>query len=531
MSKQVKQVDGVTLEVMKNALQSIAEEMGVTLVRTAMSINIKDRRDCSTGIYSADGELIAQAEHIPLHLGLMPDVIKQVIKYFPKERMKKGDAVLINDPYISGSHFPDCCLISPVFYEDEIIALVANLAHHSDMGGMVPGSMPINATDIFQEGIRISPCRVRKEGVVDEEIVSLIVNNTRVPDEWRGDLDAQFASNNVGEKRLVELFEKHGKEMMKVYMEALLDYSYTRISKRISELPDGEYSFTDYLEIGETEDDLLPICVTLRVRGDHMTVDFSGTGSQVGNSLNCTRSVACACVNYVVKVMLDPEVPSNSGAFRPIEVITPEGSIVNPRYPAAVSNANINTSQRIADALFGAFGKLIPEKAMGASGGTMSLFTIGGTDPRNGKYFTYVETYGCGMGAARGFKGADGIQTNMTNTRNTPNEVMEIIYPVQVKEYCLVPGTEGEGKWNGGMGLRRTVEINSDNTVITLSTEREFTKPWGVNGGGPGAHSYCGLIRNGEERKIPSRITTKIEKGDTVILQTPGGGGYGAKEE
>lgn len=520
-------IDGITLEVMKNALQSIAEEMGVTLVRTAMSINIKDRRDCSTGLYDSEGELIAQAEHIPLHLGLMPDVIKQVLKYYPKERLKKGDAVLINDPYISGSHFPDCCLISPVFYHDELIALVANLAHHSDMGGMVPGSMPINATDIFQEGIKISPCRVRREGVVDDEIVSLIVNNTRVPDEWRGDLDAQFASNNVGEKRLIEMFEKYGVETMKQYMSALMDYSFTRVSKKINDLPNGDYAFSDYLEIGESNKDLLPICVKLLVRGDHLTVDFTGTGNQVNNSLNCTRSVACACVNYVVKAMLDPEVPSNSGAFRPIDVITPKGSIVNPTYPAAVSNANINTSQRIANVLFGAFGKLIPEKAMAASGGTMSLFTIGGTDPRSGKYFTYVETYGCGMGAAKGFKGADGIQTDMTNTRNTPNEVMEIVYPVLIKEYCLVPGTEGKGVWAGGMGLRRTVEINSENTVITLSSEREFTKPWGVCGGKAGANSYCGLIRNGIEKKIPSRITTSIEKGDTIILQTPGGGGYG----
>jgi len=525
-----RRVDGITLEVMKNALQSVAEEMGATLIRTSISINIKDRRDCSTGVYNANGDLVAQAEHIPLHLGIMPFVMKSVLEYCPADKFEPGDAVLINDPYISGSHLPDCCLVSPVFYKGELVAFVVNLAHHADMGGMVPGSMPINASTIFQEGLSIPPVKIRKAGVIDEELLGLIVRNTRIPAEWRGDLEAQIASNNVGEKRVQELCDKSGVETVSFYMDALIDYSFRRMCNQINALPDGVFDFTDYLEIGESADDLLPIVVSVHKEGSELVVDFTGTGPQVPTSLNCTRSVACACVFYVAKVMLDCEVPSNAGAFKPIRVITPKGSIVEPAYPAAVSNANINTAQRITDAMFGAFGKMLPAKAMAASGGTMSCFTIGGTHPDTGEYFTYVETYGCGMGAAEGYKGADGIQTNMTNTRNTPNEVMEIAYPFFIEEYCLVPGTEGKGKWNGGMGLRRAIRIEADDVIATISTEREFTEPWGVVGGGPGARSYCGLVHEGSEEKIPARVTLNVANGDTVILQTPGGGGYGIPE-
>lgn len=521
-------IDSITLEVMRNALQSVAEEMGVTLIRTALSINIKDRRDCSTAIYTAEGELVAQAEHIPLHLGLMPTVIKAVLAQYPVEKLEQGDAIVINDPFISGSHLPDVCVFSPVFYGGRLVAIVANLAHHSDIGGIAPGGMPITATEIFQEGVRIPPCKLRKRGVVDEELLNLITNNVRTPHNWRGDFEAQLACNNVGEKRIVELADKYGAEFVKTYMEEMINYSERRMLARIAEMDKGEFTFEDFLEIGDKPEDVTPIRVAVKIRDKSILVDFTGSGPQMKGSLNCTRGVTLACVYYAVKAMTDPEVPSNSGAFRPIEVITPLGSIVNPRFPAAVSNANINTSQRITDALFGALAQTLPERAMAACCGTMNLFTIGGINPANNSYYSYVETYGGGMGAVKNLDGMDGVHTNMTNTRNTPTEVMEMAYPTFIKKYGLVPDSEGAGEFRGGMGLTREVVILGRSATITLSTERSYTDPWGLFGGLPGKHSYCGLIAgDGAEAPLPARITTSVFENSTIVLQTPGAGGMG----
>jgi len=521
-------VDGVTLEVMRNALQSVAEEMGVTLIRTALSINIKDRRDCSSAIYTANGELVAQAEHIPLHLGLMPSVIKAVLKKISVEELEPGDAITINDPFISGSHLPDVCVFSPVFYEGTLVAIVANLAHHSDIGGIAPGGMPITATEIFQEGVRIPPVKLRKRGVIDEELLSLITNNVRTPHNWRGDFEAQLACNNVGEKRIIELVEKYGVDFIKTYMDEIIIYSERRMLARIAKMEKGEFSFEDYLETGSKAGEVTPIKVTVKIRDDSILVDFTGTGSQMKGSLNCTRGVTLACVYYAIKAMTDPEIPSNSGAFRPIEVITPPGSIVNPNFPAAVSNANINTSQRITDALFGALAKTLPERAMAACCGTMSLFTIGGVDPVSNNYYSYVETYGGGMGAVKNLDGMDGVHTNMTNTRNTPAEVMEMAFPTFIKKYGLVPDSEGAGEFRGGMGLTREVVILGRSAMITLSTERSYTEPWGLFGGLAGKHSYCGLIdEHGEAHDLPARITTAVDEKSTIILRTPGAGGMG----
>jgi N-methylhydantoinase B len=521
-------IDAVTLEVMRNALQSVAEEMGVTLIRTALSINIKDRRDCSTAIYTANGELVAQAEHIPLHLGLMPTVIKTVLAQYPVEQLEPGDAIVINDPFISGSHLPDICVFSPVFYHGELVAIVANLAHHSDIGGIAPGGMPITATEIFQEGVRIPPVKLRKRGVVDQELLSLITNNVRTPYNWRGDFEAQLASNNVGEKRIIELTEKYGAGFVKIYMEEMINYSERRMLARIAEMKNGEYTFEDFLETGVNPGEVLPIRVSVKIRDESILVDFTGSGEQMKGSLNCTRGVCLACVYYAVKAMTDPDVPSNAGAFRPIEVITPLGSIVNPRFPAAVSNANINTSQRIADALFGALAKSMPDRAMAACCGTMNLFTIGGIDPSTGQYYSYVETYGGGMGAIKNLDGMDGVHTNMTNTRNTPTEVMEMAFPTFIKKYGLVPDSEGAGKFRGGMGLTREVVILGQSATFTLSSERSYTEPWGLFGGWAGKHSYCGMIDgSGEEKPLPARITSSVYENSTIILQTPGAGGMG----
>ncbi|MBW1713044.1 MAG: hydantoinase B/oxoprolinase family protein [Deltaproteobacteria bacterium] len=451
----MKQADPITLEVMRNAFQSVAEEMGAALIRTALSTNIKDRRDCSTAIYTSSGDLVAQAEHIPLHLGLMISVVKKTLEVFPVESLEPGDAVITNDPYISGSHLPDICMISPVFVNGRCLGLLANLAHHVDIGGIAPGGMPTISTEIFQEGIRIPPVRLRKKGVIDKEIMSLITNNVRTSYESHGDFQAQLAANNVGQRRLQEIIDKYGQEMVAFYMNELINYSERRMLARLKELPRGRFEFEDFLEGDGISDEMLKIKVALTIDEDRILVDFSGTTPQVQGSVNATRAVTLACVFFALKSAIDPELPSSGGTFRPVEVITPQGTLLNPNFPAPVSNANINTSQRIADVVLGALAQAVPDRVPAASNGSMSIFTIGGLDPRTGEYYSYVETYGGGQGAVINQDGMDGVHTNMTNTRNTPVEVIEIAYPLRVEKYGLLPNTDGPGRFRGGARIFR----------------------------------------------------------------------------
>ncbi|MBI3978231.1 MAG: hydantoinase B/oxoprolinase family protein [Chloroflexi bacterium] len=522
-------VDPVTLEVMRNALQSTAEEMGATLTRTALSPNIKDRRDCSSAIYSPRGELVAQAEHIPLHLGLMPTVVKTVLERFPAHRLEPGDALVINDPYVSGSHLPDVSIIVPVFVEDRLVAIAANLAHHVDMGGVAPGSMPVNASEIFQEGIRIPPVKIRKRGRLDEEICTILTANVRTPVEMLGDLQAQIAGCNVGERRIKELAARYGVDGLLDAMGEILSYSERRMRAALAELPNAAVTFEDYLEgDGYTTDEPIPIRVRLEKNGSDLLVDFTGTSPQIGGSMNCTRAVTLACVYYAVKAVADPSAPANEGTFRPITTVTPRGSLVNPIFPAATSNANINTSQRIADVVLGALGQVVPERVPAASSGTMNLFTLGGVDPRSGEYYSYVETYGGGQGALWNQDGMDGVHTNMTNTRNTPTEVIEIAYPLLVERYALLPDTGGPGQHRGGTGLTREITVLGHTARITLGTERKRLRPWGLAGGGDGGPSRCFVVSaDGTVEDLPSKVTRTVAAGSTVGLRSAGGGGYG----
>ncbi len=522
------QADPITLEVMRNAFQSVAEEMGAALIRTALSPNIKDRRDCSTGIYSADGELVAQAEHIPLHLGLMPSMVKSTLKRFPVEKLKPGDAILTNDPYVSGSHLPDMCIISPLFIEGRCMGILANLAHHVDVGGIAPGGMPTTSTEIFQEGIRIPPIRIKKAGVVDEDILALITNNVRTSREALGDFQAQLAANNVGQRRLAEIIAKYGRETTSFYMQELINYSERQMLARLKGLPRGTFTFEDFLEGDGLTDDLLPIRVRIVIETDRILVDFTGTSAQSRGSVNCTRAVTLACTYYALKAVIDPELPSTGGTFKPVEVITPAGTIVNPNFPAPVSNANINTAQRIADVVLGGLSQAMPDRVPAASSGSMSIFTIGGIDPRNGQYYSYVETYGGGQGAMVNQDGMDGVHTNMTNTRNTPVEVIEIAYPLRVDRYGLVPDTEGAGRFRGGVGLTRELTVLNHRPTISWGSDRLKLHPWGLKGGGPGGtvNSWLELSAGGRE-PLPSKVTRQIEAGTRIVLRTAGGGGYG----
>ena len=521
-------IDPITLEVMRNAFQSVAEEMGAALIRTALSPNIKDRRDCSTGVYSTAGELVAQAEHIPLHLGLMPSVVKSTLQIFPVSSLQPGDAIITNDPYISGSHLPDICILSPLFHDGACLGILANLAHHVDIGGMAPGGMPTISTEIFQEGLRIPPVRIRKAGVVDEELMALITHNVRTSREAKGDLQAQLAANNVGERRLREIIQKYGAEQTARYMEELINYSERRMRARLRELPQGVFDFEDCLEGDGLSDELLILKVRLSIEPTRIVVDFSGSSPQTKGSVNCTRPVTLACTFYALKAAIDPDLPSTGGAFRPVEVITPPGSIVNPRFPAPVSNANINTSQRIADVVLGALSKAMPERVPAASSGSMCLFTIGGINPRNGSYYSYVETYGGGQGALFNQDGMDGVHTNMTNTRNTPAEVIEIAYPLRVDRYGLVPDTDGAGRFRGGLGLTRELTVLDHHATINLSSDRLNIRPWGLAGGNAGGTVDSSLTSpTGVKTALPSKTTRSVEPGTHITLRTAGGGGYG----
>lgn len=522
--------DPITLEVLRNALQSVAEEMGATLTRTALSPNIKDRRDCSSAIYTVAGDLVAQAEHIPLHLGLMPTVVKKVLEYFPMADMAPGDAVIINDPYISGSHLPDICIITPVFAGSVPLALVANLAHHVDVGGQVPGSMSTTATEIFQEGIRIPPVKISRAGKLNHDLLQVLTHNVRTGDEFYGDIQAQLAANQAGVNRMQELARRTGTETLQQYMEEIINYTERRLRAAVAEIPSGVYRFTDYLEGDGITGDRIEITASVRVDAGSIKVDFTGTSPQVRGPVNATRGVTLACVYFAVKAVADPDLPASEGIARVVEVITPPGTLVNPRFPAPVAHANINTAQRIADVLLGALARAVPHRVTAAGTGSMSNFTIGGLDAR-GRYYSYVETYGGGQGAKWNQDGLDGVHVNMTNTRNTPVEVIEMNYPLRVERYGLVPGSGGRGRFRGGAGMVREITV-LEKAVVSVSTERSSIAPWGLEGGGPGQTARCYLKLPGAEWKaMPGKFTREVPAGTSITLETAGGGGFGPETD
>ncbi|MQL51774.1 hydantoinase B/oxoprolinase family protein [Desulfofundulus thermobenzoicus] len=536
-------LDPAGLEVLHHALASVAEEMGAVLTRTALSPNIKDRRDCSTAIYTAGGRLVAQAEHIPLHLGLMPTVVRAVLAEYPPGTLEPGDAVMINDPYISGSHLPDICLISPVFHGDTMLGLVANLAHHVDVGGAVPGSMSTVATEIFQEGIRIPPVKIRRRGKVNTELLKLLAHNLRTAREFYGDIQAQLSANDRGIARMLELAGRYGTPLLRRYMEELMAYTHRRLLSALEVIPRGTFSCEDFLEGDGLVEGPVNIRASITRHDRGLTVDFSGTHAQVRGPVNATRGVTLACVYFVVKSVLDPDLPSNDGLTRSLEVITPSGSLVNPIFPAPVAHANINTAQRIADVLLGAFARVAPERVTAAGTGSMSNFTVGGMDPATGKYYSYVETCGGGQGAKCDRDGLDGVHVHMTNTRNTPVEVIEQSYPLRVDRYGLARDSAGAGKQRGGLGLIREITVLRGEATVSVSTERTRIPPWGLCGGLPGQRAFAGISPpanrkpedNREGEKIgnttpvssPGKFTCRVSPGTRITLQTAGGGGFG----
>ena len=507
-------IDPVTLEVVRNQLEGVAEEMGQTLIRGAYSPNIKERRDCSTALFDADGRMIAQAEHIPVHLGAMPAAVEAVLEHDPES----GDVFVLNDPFTGGTHLPDVTLVSPITLDGEIVAYAVSRAHHADIGGMTPGSMPAGAREIQQEGLRLPPIRLVEGGVRNEPLFSLLLANVRNPEERRADLRAQLASNERAETRLRELSEEHGRVFLERAFDAVIEYSSDRIRTELESVPDGVYQASDILEGDGITDDDIAIEVTATVDGDELNVDFSGTAPQVDGNLNAPLSVAKSAVYFVVRCVTDPEIPPNHGCYAPITVDAPEGCLLNPRPPAAVVGGNVETSQRVTDVTFTALAAAAPDRVPAQGQGTMNNLTIGG---RNGS-FAYYETIAGGFGARAVADGMDGVQVGMTNTLNTPIEALEAEYPLTVERYALRPNTGGVGRFRGGLGLERRVRIDADATV-SLLTERRRRAPQGIAGGGPGSTGE-NLI-DGEF--VGAKTTVDVSSGTTVTVRTPGGGGHG----
>jgi len=493
-------INAYRLEVFKNLLAGVADEMGVVLGRSAYSVNIKERKDYSCAVFDARGRMIAQAAHIPVHLGSMPLSVEAAIRKFT---FRPGDLIVLNDPYQGGTHLPDVTFVRPVFAGKRLEFFTACRAHYSDIGGMAPGSMPVS-TDLYQEGFILPPVRLTPE------VRTLLLANVRNPREVEGDVAAQEACCETGARRLLELLGRYGSELRR-YQEALQHYARKRMMAAIRTIPRGRYSFEDHLDDDGISDRPIRIRVTVERRGDGVRVDFTGSDGQVAGNVNSVYAVTLSSVLYCFRCLVPDDIPLNAGAASPIEVVAPEGSVVNARRPAAVTAGNVETSQRIVDVVFGALRKALPGVIPAASQGTMNNFSFGGDG------FAYYETIAGGMGARPGLHGVSGVHTHMTNTLNTPIEAMEHAYPVRVTEYRLRAGSGGRGRFHGGDGIVREVEFLAP-AQVSIVSDRRKTRPYGNPPGKAGRNSLNG-------RPLPGKVNFRVCAGDRVRIETPGGGG------
>ncbi|MEA2308330.1 MAG: N-methylhydantoinase [Thermoleophilaceae bacterium] len=495
-------MDAVTLQVMVGALRAACEEMGVVLVRSAHSANIKERRDASTALFDADGELAMQAEHIPVHLGAMPAAVEAVRAEDPQP----GDGWLLNDPYRGGTHLPDITLVSPVHVGGELAGYAASRAHHADVGGRVPGSMPADSRTLDEEGVVIEPTRLVRGGELDREVLDRIVERMRGPRQRVADLRAQLAANRAGAARMAELAERHGLDVLREAMDATLDYAERRTRAGVAALGEGGREARDVLEAPEGD---LELQLRATVKGDSITLDFTGSAPQHDGNMNCPLAVTLSACYFAVRVLADPDVPPCAGAYRPVDVIAPEGSVLNACPPAAVVAGNVETSSRVADLVLAAFGRALGQ-------GTMNNLTLGNDS------FTYYETIGGGQGACPDADGPSAVHVAMSNTLNTPVEALELEFPLRAVEYAVRRGSGGAGRHHGGDGVVREVEALAD-LELSLLTERRRHGPPGADGGEPGEPGRN--LLDGEE--LPPKFTGTLRRGQRLRIETPGGGGHG----
>lgn len=516
--------DPIEFELFKNIFISVSEEMGAVLGRTSFSPNIKERKDFSCALFNKRGETFAQGSHIPVHLGAMPLSVQAAIRAV---RFEEGDLVICNDPYKGGTHLPDITCISPVFDDKKLAFFVANRAHHSDVGGMTPGSMPL-ATEIFQEGMIIPPLKLVQRGKLNQDILNLILANVRTPDERMGDLMAQLAANEKGKQRIGEIIKKHGLKKILRYTHLIQLYTEKILRKTIGAIPDGTYTFTDYMDDDGISDEPVKIGVELTISNDEALIDFSPSSPQVEGSVNANFAVTYSAVLYVFRCLVEEDIPFNTGLMRPLKINVPKGSVLNAQHPAATAGGNVETSQRIVDVLLGAFSQAIPEKIPAASSGTMNNIAFGGYDPFRKRSFAYYETIGGGMGASVDLPGLSGIHTHMTNSLNTPLEALENYLPIKIRRYSLRKGSGGTGFLKGGEGIIREYEFFVPAQVTIISERRRF-EPYGIRGGKSGKRGRNILISRGKIAVLNSKTNIKVLPGDVLRVETPGGGGYGRK--
>jgi N-methylhydantoinase B len=528
MSKSRGRFDPTTLEIYRALYTSVAEEMGLTLRRTAHSPNIKERRDYSCAVFDRRASVIAQGDHMPVHLGSMPMAVAAALQ---ETRMEPGDVVVLNDPFAGGTHLPDVTLVAGVYLEGQAQAIfyVANRAHHADIGGATPGSMGL-ATDVYGEGLRIPPVKLVRGGRVVGDVMRLLLANVRVERERRADFEAQIGSLKTGAARLLEIVARAGRGEAEEYARHLIDYSARMMRATVRAIPDGVYEAEDALDSDGVGRGEVVLRVRVEVKGERAVVDFNGSAPQVAGPVNAVEAITVSAVAYVFRCLVGAEeVPASAGLMEPIKVVAPAGTVVNAVHPASVAGGNVETSQRIVDVLFKALAKALPRSIPAASQGSMNNLTVGGRDPRTGRAFAYYETVAGGMGARPGLDGVGGVHTHMTNSLNTPAEALEYAYPLRVRAYRLRRGSGGRGRARGGDGVVREIETLVP-ARMSLLADRRARAPYGLDGGQDGRPGRDSIVREGRPRRIEAKGSWELQPGDRVRVETPGGGGHGKDE-
>ncbi|MCT2584482.1 hydantoinase B/oxoprolinase family protein [Actinophytocola sp. S1-96] len=520
-------MDQVTVQVIGNAMLSVAEEMGAVLRRASYSTNIKERADCSTALFDARGRLVAQAEHIPIHMGSMKGLVTELLDTVGADGLRDGDVYITNDPYTGGgTHLPDITMAAPVFLAGRLVGFSANIAHHSDVGGHVPGSNSGDSTSIFQEGLRIPAVRFMVGGTVNEEVVAFVTLNSRLPEERRGDLLAQLAAVHTGGRRFADLHDKYGSETVVAASEQLLEYARKRLELAVGAIPDGVYTAADWLDADEPGQEPIRVRAAVTVRGAELSVSFDGTGRQANVAINVVRSALEATVYYALKAALDPDIPANGGFFDAVAIDAPEGSIVNPRSPAPVA-ARTDACQRIADVLLAALAKAVPDRVPAGSHSSITYVTFAGTDA---DFFVYPEVIAGGAGARPDRDGLDAVQVHVTNSSNLPIEALELEYPLRVETYELITDSGGAGEYRGGLGVRRDIRVLADHATFSAHADRQTFPPQGLAGGRDGSTGRF-VLRPGTdtEQVLPGGRVSGIalRAGDVLRIESPGSGGYG----
>jgi N-methylhydantoinase B len=510
-------MDAIALSIFASRIEAVCDEMGAVLKRVAFSPNIKDRLDYSCAVFDPQGELCAQAAHIPVHLGSMAYAMRDIVAGV---QWQAGDMVMLNDPYLGGTHLPDVTVIAPLFIGEHLLGFVANRAHHADIGSESPGSMPISS-DLHEEGLVIAPGKILRQGEWQPAVMDELMLRLRNPAESLGDFRAQISANQRGLQRLTELVAGQGPNAYLQSLQALNAYAERLALDALAQIPDGCYRFDDLMDDDGLGQQDIPIRVQLQVQAGRVEVDFAGTAGQVKGNINCPLSVAAAAVFYVFRCLMPAQTPPCAGSFRPISLSAPAGCLVNARRPAAVAAGNVETSSRIVDAVMGALAQAVPERIPAASHGSMNNLAMGSSGDSHHPAWDYYETIGGGMGAGPQGGGLSGVQTHMTNTLNTPVEALEMRYPVRISRYALRRGSAGAGQHPGGEGLLREYEFLLP-TQLTLLTERRRHRPWGLQGGGDGGAGENWL--NGQP--LPGKVSLRVQPGDRLTICTPGGGGY-----